>query len=206
MANVSGVGHDDETNPDHPAHTSISKGGECRTQATDKKSKALMMAGILGTAYFHPCVEGECPPGFRRIHCRCGKDDVCVCYTFDHDLFWQWYEEQKWTWQLGSYTYPYTHVQEIPEDATRTLPCPAGIVLSWFGFASSKNCAGFGPEDANNALIQEGRAELRKAVDRVSCESGCQKRVTETFTGWKCDPLSVPAVEAVVQWRVDCVP
>lgn len=206
--NATGLGHDDETNVGDPGHASVSIGGECTTQAENDASMALRQAPYLATAYFHPCPDAQDePPGFRRIRCRCGDEDIWVCYTLDHDVFWAWYQEQKWDNRLGTYAYPETAAALIAEG--HALGCPDTLVLVQHEVERVPDCTGFGPTDADNALIRQARVELQTAVDRISCASGCQKRVTENFRGWMCVPTVFPDIwhaRAVVQWRVECAP
>ena len=206
---ASGLGHDDHTNNNAPGHAAVSTNGNCQTQAENPATMALRQLKYLATAYFHTCAEGEIPQGYRRIRCRCGEETVWVCYTLDHEMFQRWYDEQRYTHRRGTYTYPNFNARLLPEGTSRELKCPESLVLTQFDWEGVADCSGFGPADADNAVVQRARAELQAALARLSCASGCQQRATETFSGWTCKATTNPArweVSVAVQWRVECAP
>jgi len=214
---VNGVGHDDERkNPSHPHHTTISRRNKCdfrkNRSGTNGKTKAYFHpTGAKGLeAYFHECDNQECPPGYKRIKCKCGEretEEIWVCYTLDHDTFWRWYYPQRWDNRDGSYEYP------ISGTVPTSIPCDSSVILE--KFKSKKinppaDCTGYGgPQDGDNPLIEEIRKELKATADKISCEGSCQKSVTEAFRGWKCYSVQGPtsqywSAEALVQWKVMC--
>jgi len=209
---ANGLGHDDHTNVTDRGHTTISVGNRCRIQAEDRNSMALRR-GYLATAYFHQCKDGtKCPRGHRKIYCRCvfaenEEDTLCVCYTMDHEAWQAWYEAQKYPHRIGTYEVPYVLVgpgghSVVPD--TKKVDCGASLVLRGFALDRVPNCNGFGPSDADNRLIQQIRADLRRVSDGISCEAGCQKSVKEIWRGWECKKNGQWLATAVVQWKIEC--
>ena len=90
-----GLGHDDETNPQDATHNSVSdKDGVRFIPSPGDQTHAVypsdLNAAMSVTAYFIAAPEGKCPPGFRRRKCECGD----CCFTFDHGIWERWYEKQ----------------------------------------------------------------------------------------------------------------
>ncbi|MFC1929879.1 hypothetical protein ACFLW6_03345 [Chloroflexota bacterium] len=210
---VNGVGHDDHTPVSDPHHTTISKGNKC--DFTEKKGEMggkpaayfHTSGSIMTTAYFHPCDEkGECPSGYTKIKCKCecGEDkceEVCVCYTLNHDNWQRWYDEQKWTSREGTYQYPSVNIRgRVPT----SIKCGSSIILRYWAMESVKDYTGYDKATDNNPLIKEARKELKKAADKIKCDGNCQKSVTEVFKGCKYEKSgSGYLVEAMVQWEVE---
>ncbi len=219
---VNGVGHDDERkSPSHPHHTTISRRNKCDFHKNQPGRNGtakpyLHPTGKLGlTAYFHECDNQECPPGYKRIKCKCEDEErvteeIWVCYTLDYDTFRRWYESQKWDNRDGSYEYPSTNISgTVPT----SIPCDSSIILHKFKsyrINPPADCTGYGgPQDGMNPLIEKIRLELIAATDKISCEGSCQKSVTEVFSGWKCYSVQDStgqywSAEALVQWKVMC--
>ncbi len=159
---VNGVGHDDERKPSHPHHTTISRRNKCdfhkNRPGTNGTTKAYFHpTGAKGReAYFHECDNQECPPGYKRIKCKCGDEEkvteeIWVCYTLDHDTFWRWYYPQRWDNRKGSYEYPSTNISgTVPT----SIPCDSSIILRNFKsyrINPPADCTGYGgPQDGMN--------------------------------------------------------
>jgi hypothetical protein len=210
---ATGVGHDDHTTNDDPGHVTISDGGGgCRVQAEDEASMALRNVGYLATAHFHSARAGECPPGFRRIRCRCrdaeGQDvEVDVCYTLDQDAFERWRLENSYAHRIGQFEISMTTASKVLAQGLPPVVCGSTIVVYQAVGSFVADCSGFGAGDSDNSLVQKARAKVREAVDRVQCEPGCQKSHEEIFVGWTCawkSYLDSWWVDAIVQWRVRC--
>ena len=209
-AGATGLGHDDETGNNDPGHASVSKDGTCTTQAEDAASMALRNAGYLGTAYFHEGdPAGEAEEGFMRIACRCGGEEVIVCYTMDFPVFERWYEEQKWRNRTGRYAGRARHTSEIAAPS-HDLTCGTTIVIQHVAVRTVPDCAGFATSaDGDNDVVREARDAVRLAYDRIRCIGPCSKSHSETFRGWRCVPEPSPSAPvvaaAIVQWTVVCV-
>jgi hypothetical protein len=210
--NISGLGHDDETDNTNKGHVSVSDKDGCKVSAEDDDTMALRVYESSLTAYFHPAdADGTCDKDFRRIRCRCRnaegpQENVWVCYTFDHRAWRRWYDEVRWTNRTGRYELDATQVANIPQG--KTLDCPSSILIEASDTKNVPNCTGYGAADKNNPLLTAARAELQQAANRITCTGPCTKGApTETFVGWRCgqDREDGPfSAEAKVQWRVEC--
>ena len=89
---VTGVGHDDNTNNDHPFHTSVSRGGTCGFDPSG--AVPALQPPDFGESHwmdihFAPLAPGEEPPeGFFLFECGCGT----MCYTFLRPAFDLWHD------------------------------------------------------------------------------------------------------------------
>jgi hypothetical protein len=105
----SGLGHDDETDPDHPKHNTVSgpTGCDFMTPAQVPRpvgglgmgwppdpKKGIAPMDLEAASFFDiylalPDAEGRCPEGFSRIRCDCGE----FCMTTDRGAWDKWYED-----------------------------------------------------------------------------------------------------------------
>ena len=208
-AGATGLGHDDETNNNDPGHTTVSDaaGSVGGAQAEDDASLALRQQPYMVTLYFHESADAGCPPGWRRVRCRCGGADVWVCYTTDHPEFDSWYAEQQWPHRVGRYARRPTPAVVVTDASPGTLGCPGTTAMWAFHGAVVPSCDDYGgPDDGENPVVDVARATLQAAVDRIGCASPCTKTVTETFRGWRCKKTVIGTfvAEAHVQWTVHC--
>jgi hypothetical protein len=206
---ATGLGHDDHTNTTDKGHATVSDGDGVRIGPEDERSMGLRDLHYMATAYFHAATgDGECPDEFLRVKCKCGGQDVWVCYTMDHDVFQGWYDARQWTNHQGKYAYPNTPAALVDEHRPGVIDCGSSVVISQFELDKETSCNGFGgPGDGENPLIVEARSKLQLAMDKIACGSGCTKSTTETFRGWKCGPDQPGGfllAEAVVQWTIEC--
>jgi hypothetical protein len=207
-AGATGLGHDDETANSDQAHASVSKGGDCVTKPEDDASMALRSVGDFGTAYFHEAgAGGKCEEGFTQIKCRCGEQDVLVCYTMDHDVFQRWYDEQKWPNRRGRFVLRPTQTSHVASPQ-HDLACGATMVIEHYALKFVANCTGYGGAgDGDNALVREARDAVTAAYDRIRCNGPCAKSHVESFVAWRCrqdTPASGFLADAIVQWTVIC--
>jgi hypothetical protein len=206
-----GLGHDDHTGNDEGGHVTVSDAkGDC-TISKETGATLALRGGYLGTAYFIEAPDGECPPGFTRIRCKCptpeGEIDVWVCYTMEHNVWEGWYDGQKYPDRTGNFIQPYAHEQSVTGTSPGTLKCGASFVVFAFALESVPNCDSHsGANAGENSAVQEARRKLRVAVDKIGCESGCTKSHSETFKGWKCETIAPGSflAQAAVQWTVVC--
>ncbi len=103
-----GLGHDDETNPNHPNHNTVSgpTGAGFMTPAQVPPPAGGWLFGApnpntgiapidLEAASFFDIylalsdVEGQCPEGFSRIRCDCGE----FCMTTNREAWDAWYAD-----------------------------------------------------------------------------------------------------------------
>ena len=209
-----GLGHDDETNVDDPGHVTVSDADGTTTVSAETAATTGLRQGYLGTAYFiEGSAGGPCPPGFRRIRCRCstaeGPQDVWVCYTMEHQGWEGWHQGQKYPDRTGNFVEPSIHEQLVGDRTPGTVACGASVVLLAYDFERVPDCSNHtGPNAGENPLVQEARRKLQAAVDKIQCEAGCRVSHTETFKGWKCERISGPSglleASAAVQWTVRC--
>lgn len=91
---ITGIGHDDETNPNHPRHNTVSYGdGRCGFETNP--TSTTIFPGDRGVRvefdiYFIECGPEGCPDGWKRHECPCG----CMCWTLSHEVWEQWYRAQ----------------------------------------------------------------------------------------------------------------
>ena len=93
---VTGIGHDDRTNPDDPHHNTVSRGSSCEF-VTKPDGTAVRVndynVKCWFTVYFHaPPIgpETPCPEGYFRVNCKCGP----MCYTLMREAFDVWYRNR----------------------------------------------------------------------------------------------------------------
>jgi hypothetical protein len=91
---VTGVGHDDHTNNDHPYHTTVSRGGGCEPYPT---GPIAPQPGKFGERWwmdihFTELAPGEeVPEGWFLYECECGT----MGYTFIRPAFDVWYHNKR---------------------------------------------------------------------------------------------------------------
>jgi len=90
---VTGIGHDDNTNPDNPHHSTVSRGdGSCGFETKPDHTTVFPKDYDVReafTVYFIECGTEGCPPGWGRHECPCGT----MCWTLSHDDWESWYKD-----------------------------------------------------------------------------------------------------------------
>jgi hypothetical protein len=89
---VTGVGHDDDTNPDDPHHNTVSYGdGRCGFEVNPSHTTIYPYdrgGGYVFEVYFIECGPDGCPEGWTRRECACGA----MCWTLSHEVWERWYQ------------------------------------------------------------------------------------------------------------------